>query len=125
MGALGGAILRAQSTTTADADYVVEVKVRDVDTNKNDYTVHVAGTLAPCGGRDLAAGGRTERVDGARPASRFPMDNVEAWYNSPEYDKIKPVRHTMATTRSSLVKAGRVRSNGGCGRMRGCLGPSG
>jgi uncharacterized protein (DUF1330 family) len=100
----------AQSTAAAPAYYVVEVNVRDLDKYKNDYASHVAATLAPYGGRYLAAGGRTESIEGAPPASRvsileFPsVDKAEAWYNSPDYDKIKPVRHAVATTRSFIVE---------------------
>jgi len=108
IGASGGATLHAQSG--APAYYVVEVNVRDLDTYKSDYASHVAATLTPYGGRYLAAGGRTESIEGAPPASRvsileFPsVDKAEAWYNSPEYDKIKPVRHAVATTRSFIVE---------------------
>ena len=110
IGASGGAALHAQNTATAPAYYVVEVNVRDVDKYRNDYASHVAATLPPYGGRYLAAGGRTESIEGTPPASRvsileFPsMDKAEAWYNSPEYDKIKPVRHAVATTRSFIVE---------------------
>jgi uncharacterized protein (DUF1330 family) len=113
IGASGGVVVHAQSTATAPAYYVVEVNVRDIDKYKNDYAAHVAATLAPYGGHYLAAGGRTESIEGAPPASRvslleFPsVDLAEAWYNSPEYDKIKPVRHAVATTRSFIVE-GRV-----------------
>ena len=110
IGASGGAALHAQSNAAASAYYVVEVNVRDLDKYKNDYASHVAATLAPYGGRYLAAGGRTESIEGAPPASRvsileFPsVDKAEAWYNSPDYDKIKPVRHAVATTRSFIVE---------------------
>jgi uncharacterized protein (DUF1330 family) len=110
IGSSGGVALHAQSTAAAPAYYVVEVNVRDLDKYKNDYTSHVAATLAPYGGRYLAAGGRTESIEGAPPASRvsileFPsVDKAEAWYNSPDYDKIKPVRHAVATTRSFIVE---------------------
>ena len=65
--ASGGAALQAQ-TAAAPAYYVVEVNVRDVDKYKNDYASHVAATVAPYGGRYLAAGGRTESVEGAPPS---------------------------------------------------------
>jgi uncharacterized protein (DUF1330 family) len=110
IGSSGGVALHAQSTAAAPAYYVVEVNVRDLDKYKNDYTSHVAATLAPYGGRYLAAGGRTESIEGAPPASRvsileFPsVDKAEAWYNSPDSDKIKPVRHAVATTRSFIVE---------------------
>ena len=110
IGAAGGAALHAQSNAAAPAYYVVEVNVRDLDKYKNDYASHVAATLAPYGGRYLAAGGRTESIEGARPASRvsileFPsVDKAEAWLDSPDYDKIKPVRHAVAATRSFIVE---------------------
>jgi uncharacterized protein (DUF1330 family) len=108
--ASGGATLHAQNTAAPLAYYVGEVNVRDVDKYKMDYASHIAATLAPYGGRYLAAGGRTESVEGAPPASRvsileFPsVDKAEAWYNSAEYGEIKPVRHAVATTRSFIVE---------------------
>jgi hypothetical protein len=56
----------------------------------------------------LSLSGRA--VEGPPPASgvsilEFPsMDKAEAWSNSPEYDKIKPVRHAVATTRSFIIE---------------------
>jgi uncharacterized protein (DUF1330 family) len=108
IGGSGAAALYAQ--TPAPAYYVVEVNVHDLDKYKNDYAAHVAETLAPYGGQYLAAGGRTESIEGAPPASRvsvleFPsVGKAEAWYNSPEYNKIKPVRHAVATTRAFIVE---------------------
>ena len=96
IGASGGAALHAQSTATAPAYYVVEVNVRDIDKYKNDYAAHVAATLAPYGGRYLAAGGRT-RASRARPrraASRF--WSSRAW-TRPRRGTTRPI-----TTRSSL-----------------------
>ncbi len=110
IGAAGGSALHAQGTAIAPAYYVAEVNVSDLDKYSNDYASHVAATLAPYGGRYLAAGGQTESIEGTPPASRvsvleFPsMDKAEAWYHSPEYARIKPVRHATATTRSFIVE---------------------
>jgi hypothetical protein len=32
------------------------------------------------------------------------VDKAEAWYNSPKYDEIRPVRCAVATTRSFIVE---------------------
>ena len=96
IGASGGAALHAQSAATAPAYYVVEVNVRDLDRYKNDYAAHVAATLAPYGGRYLAAGAglRASRERRRQVASRF--WSSRAW-KRPRRGTIRP-----STTRSSL-----------------------
>lgn len=109
IGAAGGTTLQAQNNAPP-AYYIAEVGVHDVDTYKTKYVPLVPSTLAPFGGKYLAAGGRTEGVEGAPPAKRiailqFPsVEKAKAWYNSAEYGKLKPVRHAAATTRSFIVE---------------------
>lgn len=109
IGAAGSSALRAQNGDLP-AYYIAEVDVHDVDTYKAKYVPFVPTTLQPFGAKYLAAGGKTEGVEGAPPAKRiailqFPsMDKARAWYNSKEYGKIKSVRHAAATTRSFIVE---------------------
>ena len=108
IGASGSKLL-AQSSELP-AYYVAEIDVHDVDVYKTKYVPFVSATLAPYGGKYLAAGGKTEGVEGAPPAKRvvilqFPsMDKAKAWYGSKEYGEIKPVRHAAATTRSFIAE---------------------
>jgi uncharacterized protein (DUF1330 family) len=108
IGAAGGRALYAEGNAIP-AYYVAEVDVHNMDTYKT-YASQVTATLAPYGGQYLAAGGRTQGVEGTLPPNRvailqFPsMDKAQAWYNSPEYGKIKPIRHSAATTRSYIVE---------------------
>lgn len=62
------------------------------------YTARVPGTLAPYGGEFVVRGGQTTVLEGEMPHGRhvtirFPdRASAEAWYNSPEYQEIVPIR---------------------------------
>lgn len=109
MGMAGGTAIRADGSG-APAYYVAEVDVHDLEAYKTKYVPYVAATLAPFGGHYLAAGGRSEAVEGSPPAKRiailqFPsVDKARDWYNSAEYGKLKAVRHAVAATRSFIVE---------------------
>lgn len=67
------------------------------------YTSQVPGTLAPHGGAFIVRGGRTVVMEGEVPGNRhvvirFPdRAAAEAWYNSPEYQAIIPIRQAHST----------------------------
>jgi uncharacterized protein (DUF1330 family) len=109
IGAVGAGRLFAD-TTALPAFEVAEIDVHDADTYKTKYAPLVPATLAPYGGKYLAAGGKVETLEGDAPAKRvviiqFPsMENAKNWYNSKEFNAIKPIRQAVATTRSFLVE---------------------
>ncbi|MDQ6900057.1 MAG: DUF1330 domain-containing protein [Candidatus Dormibacteraeota bacterium] len=72
-----------------------------------EYTRQVPATLKPHGGRFLVRGGPGEVVEGDFSLQRlviieFPdRDRLEAWYLSPEYQTILPLR--QANGESTVV----------------------
>lgn len=67
------------------------------------YTSQVPGTLASHGGEFLVRGGTTTVMEGEMPdvrhvVIRFPdRKAAEAWYKSPEYQAIVPIRQANST----------------------------
>ncbi|WP_227980021.1 DUF1330 domain-containing protein [Nocardia spumae] len=71
----------------------------DVDVNAEivEYLRRIDGTLAPFGGKFIVHGGRQMAADGPRDGNviviEFPdYDAAQAWYASPEYQEILPLR---------------------------------
>jgi uncharacterized protein (DUF1330 family) len=64
----------------------------------NQYRAKAAATIEAYGGRFLARGGNLEVLEGELPHKRlviieFPTrQDAIAWYNSPEYQEILPMR---------------------------------
>ena len=62
------------------------------------------------GGRYLARGGATEVLEGDWDVDRivvleFPsMEHVRAWYDSPEYQEVLPIRHAASHGRAVIVE---------------------
>jgi len=74
------------------------------------YRAAVPATIAQYGGRYLARGGAAELMEGGPEPKRivileFP-DTAAAkrWYNSPEYQKILPIRLANSTGRVFIVE---------------------
>lgn len=83
--------------------YVIgHITVHDAD-GYSKYTAQVPGTLAAHGGSFAVRGGTTTVMEGDMPHARhvvirFPdRAAAEAWYNSPEYQAIVPVRQAHST----------------------------
>ena len=63
-----------------------------------EYRSQVIATFEPYGGKFLARGGKVSVLEGEWPYDRsvileFPSrEKAEAWYHSPEYQKILPLR---------------------------------
>jgi uncharacterized protein (DUF1330 family) len=111
IGVLGAMAIHAQQAKTAPGPgYVIaEVDVHDAATFAK-YGAKVPDTLKPYNGHYLVRGGKIEGVEGQAPKDRFVVigfDSVEkarAWENSPEYEAIKPIRHSSATSRVFIVE---------------------
>lgn len=85
---------------------IVDIEVLD----KAAYAEYVAlapATVSAYGGRYLARGGRTEKLEGDWTPGRLvilefeSLDRAKQWLNSPEYAPVKPLRHKAA--RSNMV----------------------
>jgi uncharacterized protein (DUF1330 family) len=74
------------------------------------YRAAVAATIAQYGGRFLTRGGATELLEGGPEPKRivileFPdIAAAKRWYNSPEYQKILPMRLANSTGRAFIVE---------------------
>jgi uncharacterized protein (DUF1330 family) len=77
-----------------------------------DYGSKVAGTLAPFNGQYhfVVRGGKTESLDGGTPPHGtvvIAFDSAEAahaWYDSPAYQAIKPIRLAATKGRMFIVE---------------------
>ena len=89
---------------------IASIDVTDPETYKG-YSERVPATLEKYGGRYLARGGRTARLEGEGNAARnviIEFDSVEAaktWYDSPEYQEAK-FRREGAAVASIIVLEG-------------------
>jgi uncharacterized protein (DUF1330 family) len=74
------------------------------------YRAAVPATIAQYGGRYLARGGAAELMEGGPEPKRIVIlefaDTAAAkrWYNSPEYQKILPIRLANSTGRVFIVE---------------------
>jgi uncharacterized protein (DUF1330 family) len=74
-----------------------------------EYLEKIQGTLDPFGGHFLVHGGTTHVLEGTWPGAtvvlQFPgMDDARAWYASPAYRKILPLRTDHLTGDVILVE---------------------
>ena len=88
---------------------IADVDVTDAATF-DEYKREVAATEARHGGRYLARGGATRVLEGDwDPHSlvivEFPdMAALTAWYDSPEYERLKEIRFRSARTRIIAIE---------------------
>jgi uncharacterized protein (DUF1330 family) len=91
------------------AYFVAELEVTN-PTAMEAYRAAVPATLAQYGGRFLARGGATELVEGGPQPKRVVILEfadtaaVKRWYDSPEYQKILPMRLANSTGRAFIVE---------------------
>jgi uncharacterized protein (DUF1330 family) len=106
---VAGMAIHAQQTKTAPGYVVAEVDVHDAATFAK-YGAKVPDTLKPYNGHYLVRGGKIEGVEGTAPKDRFVViafdsaEKARAWENSAEYQAIKPIRHSSATSRVFIVE---------------------
>ena len=74
------------------------------------YRVAVPAVLAQYGGRYVTRGGATQLVEGGPEPKRIVILEfadtaaVKRWYDSPEYQKILPIRLATSTGRAFIVE---------------------
>jgi uncharacterized protein (DUF1330 family) len=110
MTALASPFAHAQTAVPAKgpAIYVSEFEVVDAEGMK-PYSANVDASFAPYGGRYIVRGGNVVPLEGT-PTKRlvmieFPsMEQALAWYNSPQYAVLKPIRHKGAISRVYTVQ---------------------
>ena len=107
--AAGTAHAQAPKASQPHAYYIAEFKVTDPEGMK-PYSARVASTFEPYGGRYIVRGGKIAPLEGEGPDNRMVViefDSVEkaqAWYDSPAYAQLKPIRHKNAISRVYIVE---------------------
>ncbi len=91
------------------AYFVVELETTN-PAGMDAYRAAVPATIAQYGGRYRARGGATELIEGGPEPKRIVILEfadtaaVKRWYNSPEYQKILPLRLANSTGRAFIVE---------------------
>ena len=107
-GVAGAKAIHAQQVKAPPAYVIAEVDVQD-PTNFQKYREKVPGTLAPFNGHYIVRGGKTQSVEGEAP-KRFiviafdSMEKAQAWWDSPAYEAIKPIRQSSAKSRIFIAE---------------------
>lgn len=92
-----------------NAYVIANIDVRD-PTRYADYVKLTPGTIAPFGGRFIARGGRSERLEGDVSVNRivvieFPSyEQAKAWYDSEGYRVAMAIRQSASTGSLILVE---------------------
>ena len=110
IGGLPAKALHAQPMTEAKppAYYISEFVLTDPE-GIRPYSAAVESTFAPFGGRYVVRGGKVASLEG-EPAKRlimiaFPsMEQAQAWYDSPRYRELMPIRHRSAKSRVFIME---------------------
>jgi len=88
--------------------YVSEFEVTDAEKIR-PYSAQVESTFVPFGGRWVVRGGQVKSLEG-EPTKRvvviaFPsLEQAQAWYDSPAYGAIRPIRHQNAKSKVFIVE---------------------
>jgi uncharacterized protein (DUF1330 family) len=107
--ALKGPHAQTPSARTLPAFYISEFEVTDPEGLK-PYSARVASTFEPFGGRYIVRGGTIAPLEGEAPKGRIviiafeSMEKAQAWYDSPAYQELKPIRHKAAQSRVFIVE---------------------
>ena len=88
--------------------------IAELETTNNagiePYRAAVPATIAQYGGRFLVRGGATQLIEGGPEPKRIvilefaDVAAVKRWYDSPEYQKILPIRLANSTGRAFIVE---------------------
>jgi uncharacterized protein (DUF1330 family) len=114
IGAVGTEVLRAQQATTPPAYIIAEVekdpsKVEDPAASRR-YAEEAPKSLAAFGAHYVIRGGNIQTLEGDAPKGYIVVigfDSVEkarAWYYSPAYEAIKPIRQNSTKSRLLLIE---------------------
>jgi uncharacterized protein (DUF1330 family)/quinol monooxygenase YgiN len=97
------------AAATRPAYYLADFELTDAEAIK-PYSAAVESTFQPYGGRYVIRGGAATQLEGEAPRGRLvmiafdSMAQAQAWYDSPAYDKLKPIRHRAGNSRVRIVE---------------------
>jgi uncharacterized protein (DUF1330 family) len=112
-GAAGGSLIHGQQVKTPPTYIISEVsEITELSSLKEKYLTKVNETLAPFNGHYhfIVRGGKTESLDGDAPPKGIVViefdssEQAHAWYNSPAYAAIRPVRLAATKGRMFIVE---------------------
>jgi uncharacterized protein (DUF1330 family) len=110
IGAMSVMAIHAQEAKTPPAYLIAETEIADRDAFQK-YAEKVPETLAPFRGslHYVVRGGKTQALEGQPPKGIvvIAFDSTEkalAWYNSPAYEAIKPIRQRASVGRLYLAE---------------------
>lgn len=110
-GVAGTAAVQGQQPETPPAYVISEADAITDVTAIRTYGAKVGDTLAPFKGHFhfLVGGGNVEPLDGDAPVGIVviafdSLDEAHAWYNSPAYAAIRPIRQRASKGRMFLVQ---------------------
>jgi uncharacterized protein (DUF1330 family) len=109
IGVAGARTINAQQVKTAPGYIMAEVEVINPDALK-EYAAKAPQIEALYGGHYVVRGGKVEALEGEAPKGFLVVigfDSVEkarAWYDSPEYKAIRPIRQGATKSRLLLVE---------------------
>jgi uncharacterized protein (DUF1330 family)/quinol monooxygenase YgiN len=101
--------LSAKEPPRQAAYYIAHFEPSDPDAIR-PYSARVASTFEPFGGRFVVRGGRVAALEGEAPKGHTvmiefdSMERARAWFDSPAYAQLKPIRHRAGNTRAYIVE---------------------
>ena len=113
LGAACNRAVHSQQVKTPPAYVISEVnEITDLTSLKEEYLAKVNQTLAPFDGHYhfVVRGGKTESFDGGAPPKGIVViefdssEQAHAWYDSPAYAAIRPVRQAATKGRMFIVE---------------------
>ena len=113
LGAAGNRATHSQQVKTPPVYVISEAnEITDLTSLKQEYLTKVNETLAPFNGHYhfVVRGGKTESLDGDVPPKGIVViqfdssEQAHAWYNSPAYAAIRPVRQAATKGRMFIVE---------------------
>ena len=102
------AVNSPHSQPRAPAYVITEIDVTDAEAFKA-YAPQVQPSFAPFGGRYVVRGGKTQALAGDAPKRVVVLafdniDQVRAWYDSPQYEALKALRDRSGKARIFAVE---------------------
>jgi uncharacterized protein (DUF1330 family) len=110
--AAGGNAIHGQQVKTPPVYLISEADAITDPTAIKEYGAKVGETLAPFNGHYhfVVAGGKTESLDGGAPPLGIVViafdssEQAHAWYNSPAYASIRPIRLAAVKGRMFIIE---------------------
>jgi uncharacterized protein (DUF1330 family) len=104
----GAIVAQTQNHAKQPAFYISEFELSDPEGIK-PYSQQVEATFRPFTGRYLVRGGQTASLEGEQPKRIVmiafdSMAQAQAWYDSPAYRAIRPIRLQSAKSRVYIVE---------------------